>query len=239
MDENKEAKLTTPIAILIAGVIIAGALFATTYLPKKAPNDPTGQENTASLDNLKAVTKSDMIKGSPEAKITIVEYSDLECPFCKQFHNTMNEIMKAYPNGEVAWVFRHFPLDSLHQKARVEAEAAKCISTLAGNNAFWNYIDKIFIATKSNDGLDLSLLPKFATEVGVTEKDFTKCIADEKTKKAVQEEVDEAILAGGQGTPFVTLITNQGEKIDLGGAVPLESLKQIIDEKLASLTESN
>lgn len=93
------------------------------------------------------------IRGKASAKITLVEYSDLECPFCKQFHKTMEQVIQAYPN-DVKWVYRHMPLDSLHSKARTEANATEC----AGEQGkFWEFTDSIFKVTPSNDGMDITL----------------------------------------------------------------------------------
>lgn len=103
------------------------------------------------------VTQNDFIRGNFNADIIAVEYSDPECPFCKKFHLTMQEVIKNY-NGKIAWVYRHFPLDSLHQKARAESEAIECAGILKGNEVFWKYLDRVLELTTSNDGLDLGLL---------------------------------------------------------------------------------
>lgn len=103
------------------------------------------------------VSQNDFIKGDLNAEIVAVEYSDSECPFSKRFHVTMQQVMKNY-NGKVAWVFRFFPLDSLHQKARSESEAIECAGMLKGNEMFWKYLDRVFELTSSNDGLDPALL---------------------------------------------------------------------------------
>jgi protein-disulfide isomerase len=109
--------------------------------------------------NIPPVTEKDFIVGNPNAEIKIVEYSDTECPFSKRFHQTMLDIMKEYEaGGKVAWVYRYFPLDGLHQKARHEAEAVACAAEQGGNTKFWEYLDLLFKITPSNDGLDSSLL---------------------------------------------------------------------------------
>lgn len=112
--------------------------------------------DTVTVD-LAPVTGDDYALGDPSAALTIIEYSDLECPFCKTFHATMQRVFDAYP-GQIYWVYRHFPLDSIHPKARKEAEAAECAGELKGNDAFWKYIDTLFEQTPSNNGFDLNLL---------------------------------------------------------------------------------
>ncbi len=106
---------------------------------------------------IRPVSESDHILGNIDAKIIIVEYSDLECPFCKVFHSTMHQVVKEY-SGEVAWVYRHFPIVGLHPKAFREAEATECAWEQGGNEVFWKYTDKLFEVTPSNNGLEESLL---------------------------------------------------------------------------------
>src|SRR3989338_2531696 len=118
-----------------------------------APLPKTKQES----DNVGELTDRDHLRGDPKATVKVVEFSDLECPFCKNFHRTMQQVMSEY-SGQVAWVYRHFPLDSLHSKARKEAEASECAAELGGNDGFWAYVDKLFEITPSNNGLDPNLL---------------------------------------------------------------------------------
>ncbi|MBI3306118.1 thioredoxin domain-containing protein [Candidatus Nomurabacteria bacterium] len=91
---------------------------------------------------LKPVSPDDHILGSADAKIIVVEYSDLDCPFCKTFHNTMHRIVKE--NTDVAWVYRHFPIPKLHPNAKRKAEETECASEQKGNDGFWKYTDKVF-----------------------------------------------------------------------------------------------
>jgi protein-disulfide isomerase len=93
------------------------------------------------LDTMTPVNESDHIKGNRDAKVVIVEYSDFDCPFCTRFHATMNAIVKKYPPTEVAWVYRHFPLEQLHPEAETVAVAAECVAKLEGNEGFWKFAD--------------------------------------------------------------------------------------------------
>ena len=100
-----------------------------------APAD-AGETNT---DAVSPVTEADHIKGSIDAPIKVVEYSDFDCPFCTRFHDSMNEIVAT--NDDVAWVYRHFPLDQLHPNARGIAVASECIAREGGDEAFWKFAD--------------------------------------------------------------------------------------------------
>lgn len=93
---------------------------------------------------IRPVTEGDHIVGDINtAKIIIVEYSDFDCPFCKVFHSTMHRVVKD-SNGEVAWVYRHYPIPQLHPDAFKKAEATECAWEQGGNEAFWKYADRLF-----------------------------------------------------------------------------------------------
>lgn len=103
--------------------------------------DPT---LSAAVANAPAVTDADNYRGKKGAKIVLVEYSDYECPFCERFHPTLTQILDEYKN-DVAAVYRHYPL-SFHPSAQKAAEAAECVFKLKGNDAFWDYTDRLFTA---------------------------------------------------------------------------------------------
>src|SRR3989344_94253 len=130
--------LSLPLAIVVAGVLIAGAILIT-KAPAPSPANNAGG-NQGDLKKVAPVSEVDHIFGaSPANKVFIIEFSDTECPFCKRFHPTMKKIVENY-NGQVAWVYRHFPL-AFHTKAKREAEATECAAELGSNDAFWKYLD--------------------------------------------------------------------------------------------------
>jgi len=116
--------------------------------------------------NMKPVSDGDHILGDKNAPVKIVEFSDTECPFCKRFHTTMQQVVKDN-NGQVAWVYRHFPLDQLHSKARKEAEATECAAELGGNEKFWAYLNRLMEVTPANNGLDPAELLTIASYAGL------------------------------------------------------------------------
>jgi protein-disulfide isomerase len=135
--------------------------------------------------------------------------------------------------GEVMTVFRHFPLDALHQKSRKEAEASECAADLGGNEKFWQYTNRLFAITPSNDGLNPEELPKIAEYIGLDKNKFTECLNSGKFTGKVQENYDDAIASGGQGTPYFVIINQKGEKFPFSGYLPYDQLKIILDQLLA------
>ena len=189
-------------------------------------------------DNVKQVDSQDHILGNPKAAVRLVEYSDFECPFCKRFHPVVKQIMDEYgKDGRVALVYRHFPLDSLHSKARMEAQASECANELGGNDAFWAYADKIFEVTPSNNNLDLKLLPKLAEEIGLDRTKFEDCLKGDvkggKYADRIEADYQSATAAGGTGTPYSIVIAANGKTFPINGAQPYEVIKSAIDLALA------
>lgn len=114
------------------------------------------------------IKPTDYVRGTQGAPVTIVEYSDLECPYCKRFHPNMLQLMQEY-NGKILWAYRHFPL-SFHANAEKEAEATECVGKLGGAEKYWTFIDKVYERTTSNGtGFALENLPRLAKEIGITE----------------------------------------------------------------------
>ncbi len=228
---TEKGNLTVPVAIIAAGLLIAAAVYFALgsgpqpthggYEPEPTPTTP-----------IAGVQADDHIKGSPDAKIVIVEYSDTECPFCKEHHSTLNQVIEEYDPSEVAWVYRNFPLPQLHAKAQTEAEALECAAELGGNDAFWEYTDTLYEATPSNDGLDLAELPNFAEAVGLDRDAFTQCLESGDMAARVQADVDEAWAAGAQGTPHNVILVN-GEQIPMPGMMRFADIKPILDQFLA------
>lgn len=194
-----------------------------------APVADDGTQPLAQISVRPVDERNDHVRGAKNARVTIVEYSDFECPFCKVFHATMKQVFSAYPN-DVRWVYRHFPLDSLHSQARREALASECASE---QGKFWEFADLIFQETTSNDGLDLTKLPEYARRAGVNVTKFNECLNSGKYASAVQEDEQDAQAAGARGTPYSVIIGPSGEKIPLSGALPFAQVKAAIDSALA------
>ncbi|MFN0062437.1 MAG: DsbA family protein [Myxococcaceae bacterium] len=161
-------------------------------------------------------------KGPESAKVTLVEFSDFECPFCSRAKDTVDQVMAAYP-GKVRLVFRQFPLRRIHPNAAKAAEAALCANE---QGKFWEYHDVLFANQKA---LDMASLKQHATTVGLEAGAFGGCLDSGKFAKQVETDEKEGAALGVQGTPAFFV-----NGVALTGAVPLEDFKRQIDAELAS-----
>lgn len=165
-----------------------------------------------------------------------MEYSDFECPFCKRFHETMNQVMDEYgKDGEVAWVFRQFPLEQLHPvKAMAEAVASECAAEIGGNDAFWQFSDRLFELTLSNNRTDVAtVIPKIVDEIGLDRGAFQECVNSGRYDDDINDDIENAFTTGGRGTPWSVVIGPDGTTYPLNGAQPYAAVKQIIDLALS------
>jgi protein-disulfide isomerase len=160
-------------------------------------------------------------RGPADAPVTIVEFSDFHCPFCRAVQPTLNTLLARYP-GKLRLVYRHYPLDSLHPQARRASEASWCA---AEQNRFWQFHDRIYA-----NGPDASpeTLQRLANEAGVDAAKFTSCLSSGRAAASIEKDVEEGSRHGVTGTPgfFVN-----GR--NLSGNQPLESFVRVIDEELA------
>ncbi|MEK7109147.1 MAG: thioredoxin domain-containing protein [Patescibacteria group bacterium] len=230
-----KSQYVLPFTIVVAGALIAGAVFLAGKGSTPTPGD-TGQDGTITARAYDPA--KDHILGNPNAKVKVVEYADLECSYCKTFNTTMHQVMSYYgASGNVAWVFRPFPLASIHSKAPKEAEAAECAADQGGDVAFFNYNDAVYEITPGSNGLDLAELPKIAERMGLDVAKFNSCLSSGKFARRVQDSYNEAIKDGGQGTPY-TLIMVGTDAVPLNGAQPYDSMRAAIDAVLASVGAS-
>lgn len=161
-------------------------------------------------------------RGPADAPVTIVEFSDFHCPFCRRVQPTLDQLLQKYPD-RVRLVYKHFPLDSLHPRARRAAEASWCAQQ---QDRFWPYHDLLY---KTSADVSDAQLGQLAGQVGLDVSAFEQCLAGGEAAAAVEAHVEEGSRYGVSGTPgfFVN-----GRF--LGGAQPLEAFVEIIEEELAA-----
>ena len=171
-----------------------------------------------------AVTQADHIRGNEDAPITIIEYSDFECPFCSRFHPTMQQVMEEY-DGKVRWIYRHFPL-SFHPQALPAANAAECA---AEQDKFWEYADELF-ANQASLGDDF--YAKLAGDLGLNVSKWQECYDSDKYQDVIQAQAQTGASAGVSGTPGSFVIDQDGNAIPIKGALPFSSVVAAIDSVL-------
>ncbi len=237
--ENVFEKLT-PI-LLVATVILA---FAIGILWQKVSNLEEGKVEGAAqptdvgqppadgkltedqVKNIVPISDEDHIKGSKDAKVILIEYSDLECPYCSTFHATVQQIVDEY-GDDIAWVYRHFPLDMIHDKARPAAVASECVAELGGNDSFWAFIGEIFEDQAGN--LTEAGLEAVAANVGLDAGELAECIEAGRFEEKVENQYQGGMTAGVNGTPGNFILNDKGEAWLVPGALPFEALKEAID----------
>lgn len=219
--------LWTKIQILERGGVVPTSNPSVVNQPTAAAAPPTQEAK-----DVPKVSKDDHVRGERNSRIALIEYSDIECPFCKRFHPTAQKVIEEY-KGKVMWVYRHYPL-SFHANAQKEAEAVECVGELGGNDAFWKYVDTIYERTTSNGtGFALDKLAPLAAELGLNEAKFKECLDSDKYEKHVKDDMDGGSKAGVTGTPGnILLDTKTGKTRLIPGAVPFETIKAAIDEML-------
>jgi protein-disulfide isomerase len=160
------------------------------------------------------------VRGNPSAPITVVEFSDFHCPYCKRVQPTLMELLNRYPD-KVRIVYMDLPIDSLHPQAARASEAARCARD---QGKFWEYHDRIYAG-----GPDTTpeYLRKMAAEVGLDVGAFEQCLASGKHKEGIQADLQQASRLGLNGTPAFFV---NGRP--LSGAQPIEAFVQLIDEEL-------
>jgi protein-disulfide isomerase len=228
-----------PISIIVAGALIAGALF----LVNRSQTMTPGENTTDTTAQVRPLSENDHILGNPNAEIVIVEYSDIDCPFCKQFHETMKRLMDEYgTDGKIAWVYRHFPLTQLHPNARTHAIASECVAQVGGNAKFWEFLDAVFAANPGSAQADPSSYNTLVESIGVSVSEFESCMQGDTTAIAarVDGDYENALAAGGQGTPHnILIIKGLDEPIAVPGAQPYENMRGIIEQILNQNGTSN
>lgn len=185
-----------------------------------APRAATAPSPAANAVDIE-VTDKDHIRGNPNAKVTIIEFSDFECPFCGRFAPTVKQALDEY-SDDVRLVYKHFPLDSIHPQARPAAEASECA---AEQGKFWEFHDALF---ENQTSLSANYYPQLAGELGIDTGKFNDCLTSGRFAQKVEDDYQLGLSVGARGTPY-SLVNGQ----PVSGAVPFAQLKQAIDAALA------
>jgi protein-disulfide isomerase len=217
------SSITIPLAIVMGGTILAVAVYVS--IPKSQPKiggDPA---------LVRPVGTDDHTLGNPAAPVVIIEYSDFDCTFCKDFHNTLHQIIaNEGANGKVAWVYRHFPLSQIHPNALSHARASECIAKVSGNDAFWKFTDALF----ANQPASPSSYGELASSIGISGDAFASCYAKvpAEIEARLADDRKNAEDVGAQGTPYSLVLVAGKAPIVMNGAYSYDAVKQVIDQAL-------
>ncbi len=172
--------------------------------------------------------------GDPAARFTLIEFGDVECPYCRRFHDTVREIIDAAA-GRVNWRWKHLPLAFHDPAARREALAAECIAVRKGNRAFWVFLDELFRATRGGGG-GVADLDSLAVGVGAERDAFRACLVSGRHEEKLRRDREEATALGITGTPATLIVDHRsGGRRLLGG---WRSAQEIVGNIRAMMAEA-
>lgn len=167
------------------------------------------------------------VRGNPGAPVTIVEFSDFQCPFCRASESTLKQLLTKY-DGRIKLAYLDFPLREIHPKAQGAAEAARCA---AEQGKFWEYHDALYADQSKLEGPDLVTS---AVALNMDEKSFRSCLESGKFKDKIEADREQGTKAGVAGTPGFFI-----NGVFLSGAQPQAEFEKIIDSQLALLGARN
>jgi len=179
----------------------------------------------------------DPFKGNPDAHITIIEFSDFQCPFCAQFHSsTLPQIQKNYVDtGKVKFVYRDFPITSIHPNAVPAAVAAECANE---QGLFWQYHDKLFENQNSWERLVgenvVNEFKEYAADLGLITSQFNDCFDSAKYLEEVTQDLQDGMSYGVTGTPGFFIGNDQLGFTQVSGAQPYSVFQRVFDQQLVS-----
>ena len=212
-----------PVAIVLGGVIVALAVYLSIAppLPKSDSGNP---------ELVRPVSAADHILGNPAAPVVIVEYADFDCEYCKGFNDILHQIV-ANGGGDVAVVFRHFPLSEIHPNALSHARAAECAAEAGGNDAFWNFVDELFASQPISTGS----YGERAAKAGISGDAFASCYANASATfdEHIMADRKNALLVGALGTPYSLILVSGKTPVVMSGAYPYDEVKLRVDHALS------
>lgn len=197
------------------------------------PIQQPSQPNTPQI--IKASIDDDPVKGNPDAPVTVIEFSDFQCPFCSRFFTqTLPLLQENYiDTGKIKLVYRDMPLDSLHPNARTTHIAAECADE---QGKFWEYHDVLFQKQSQWQrmaSLDLqSTLSQYASDLGLQTASFDACLQSQEIADEVNKDLLDAAKYGATGTPTFFIGNEKDGFIKLVGAQPYTSFQAVIDNQL-------
>jgi protein-disulfide isomerase len=185
------------------------------------------------LSLLRPVGLTDRTLGNPEAPVVIIEYSDIDCAYCKGFQETVAQIVADYAaTGDVLLVYRHFPIIETHPSAALHAEAAECAGNIGGNEAFFRFIDALQQEAPGNREFNPSGYPRIVRALGLDLDAFTACTEGSEFETKVASDYDNALAAGAAGTPYTVILAQGAAAVPISGAIPYIAMKELVERAI-------
>ena len=204
---------------------------------------PIVKLNANQIALLPPFSEEDHKRGNKGASVTLIVYSDYECPFCADYYFIIRKILDEYKQSlaasergkdEMRLAYRHYPIVAIHPESQRLAETSECVTELGGDDAFWQFSDIIF--TKSDKGKDLSWV---STDLNINQSKFNKCVEDSRYKEKVERQYDDGLKAGVSATPTTFIIKDKTEVWLITGAYSYEDMKVIIEEAFGGHKDSS
>ncbi|OGE64118.1 hypothetical protein A3J13_00675 [Candidatus Daviesbacteria bacterium RIFCSPLOWO2_02_FULL_36_8] len=247
--DKPQSFITTPVAILLGAVVISVAILVSGGVIKIGKFTGTAQPSveqvvkppspTEPSGPVKVSVDDDPVLGNKDAPVTLIEFSDYECPFCKRhFDQTLPQLKKDYiDTGKVKLVYRDFPLGFHDPMATYEAQAANCAKEQGGDAAYFKIHDEMFKKTTSNgNGLTKDQIKQIALDLSLNGANIISCADSDKYKDEVAKDISDASAVGVSGTPaFFIGKSNSSGTIEgqlIEGAHPYASFKAVIEAAL-------
>jgi protein-disulfide isomerase len=219
-------RFLVPGAVVVAALILGLAVYMLSPstgggLPRPAPG--------ASVSNMRPVDPTDHILGNPAAPILFVEYGDIDCPYCKEFGKTMEQVIGTYGgDGSVAWVFRHLPVPALHPYAEAHALAAECVAAQGGSDAFFRFVNALHAQAPGQNQFDPAGYAVVVEALGFSVAPFTSCYENETYRDRVEADRDNALMIGAQGTPYTVMLIRGEDPLAIDTALSYGAVTELI-----------
>lgn len=236
---SPKSSAAVPIAIVVGFAMIAIAIFfsggKTEQVAPTVQKQANSDEEVVATGTMRPIDNEDYVRGNPNAPILIVEYSDYDCPFCKQFHDTMKQVIEEFGvGGQVAWVYRQFPLAQLHPNSPKISEAAMCVGEIGGNDAFWKFTDLVFEQREIDVPTNITKLGDYAERIGINIDEFNDCTQSGRMKSTVEASIEDGFNIGARGTPYTLLIAGDQQAV-INGAQSYATVRGIVSNLIDQL----
>jgi protein-disulfide isomerase len=215
-------ELLIPAAIIFGGVVIAVTIYIT------HPHLISG--NASNPEAALPITSNDHLLGNPEAPVVLVEYADVDSEYSKDFQAVMEEVIQNYgTQGNVAWIYRDFPLVNQDPTSEKDDEAAECAAGLGSQSTFFAFIDAMQAAAPGDTQFDPSGYDSIASSLGISTGSFDDCLTAHTYQKKIEADYASGKSVGVSGTPYSVLFVKGQKPITISGSVPYATMKQILD----------